>query len=268
MTIDEKFRRLNTLIRDCGSLAVAFSGGADSCFLLHTAHEALGDAVIALTVDSVLIPRREIAEAASFCEERKIRHLVLKADVLSLPQVAENPPDRCYHCKRSIFSLLRYSAESEGFSILSDGSNADDKGDYRPGMRALRELGVRSLLTEAGIGKAEIRELSRRSGLSGWGKPSAACLASRIAYGDNLTPEKLSAVEKAEELLHSLGVRQCRVRLHGQLARIEAPPGDFETLLKNENRLLIAETFKALGFMYVSLDLEGFRSGSMNEVLK
>lgn len=268
MTTHDKLLRLQETIRGYGTLAVAFSGGVDSCFLLHVAHETLGERALALTVDSVFIPRDEILEAESFCRERGIRQQILRMDPLAIPGVAANPPDRCYLCKSTIFSLMRQEAERAGCAALADGSNADDVGDYRPGMRALRELGIRSPLMEAGLGKSEIRALSREMGLPCWDKPSAACLASRVAYGETLTVEKLRAVEKAEELLHTLGIRQCRVRVHGKTARIEVPPADFPSILPEENRRRIVSALKDCGFSYVSLDLEGFRSGSMNEILK
>ncbi|MCR5664782.1 MAG: ATP-dependent sacrificial sulfur transferase LarE [Oscillospiraceae bacterium] len=266
MTARYKLERLRALLAGSGPLAVAFSGGTDSSFLLQTAQDLLGEGVLALTADSVFIPRAELEEAASFCRERGIRQKTVRIDVLRLPGVGVNPPDRCYLCKRAIFERLRAEAAAEGFSLLADGSNADDAGDYRPGMRALRELGVCSPLLEASLTKAEIRELSKARGLPGWDKPSAACLASRIAYGEALTEEKLRSVERGEALLHSLGFPLCRVRVHGTLARIELPPEEFGAAL--ENRRTIADALKELGFLYVTLDMTGFRSGSMNDALR
>ena len=179
-----------------------------------------------------------------------------------------NPPDRCYHCKRGIFERMIEAAAEEGICMIAEGSNLDDEGDYRPGMRAIRELSIRSPLREAGLGKAEIRELSKQMGLDTWDKPSMACLASRVPYGDKLSKEKLYAVERAEQLLHSFGIRQCRVRIHGSLARIELQPEDFKLIMTADNRNKIVAACKESGFSYVSLDLEGFRSGSMNEILK
>lgn len=268
MRLEEKDQKLREILRDCGSLAVAFSGGVDSSFLLKTAHEVLGERVLALTVDSVFVPRSEIEEAAAFCQAYGIRQKSLYVDVLSIPRVGGNPPDRCYYCKHALFSLMQREAAAAGIMVLAEGSNLDDSGDYRPGMRAIAELGIRSPLREAELTKLEIRELSRRMGLPSWDKPSMACLASRVAYGEVLSGEKLRAVESSELLLRSLGLRQCRVRVHGTLARIEVPPQDFGLIMDEKNRRLILEKLRVYGFPYVSLDLAGFRSGSMNEVLK
>ena len=268
MTLTEKNERLRDWIRACGRLAVAFSGGVDSSFLLKTAQEVLGEGARAFIVRSVFIPVREFEDAVSFCETHGIAYTVLEADVLAIPEVKGNPVDRCYYCKRNLFTMMLDAASSMGFSVLADGTNADDTGDYRPGMRALRELGVRSPLMESGLTKAEIRALSRNMGLPCWDKPSAACLASRVTYGESLTAEKLKSVEEAESLLHSFGVRQCRVRVHGNSARIEVLPEDFEVIITEQNRRKICEKLKESGYTYVSLDLEGFRSGSMNEIRK
>lgn len=265
MTLDDKLASLHRLIKEYDRLAVAFSGGVDSSFLLKTAHKVLGDQVLALTVDSVFIPRSEIENAVSFCRRYGIRQKIVDADVLADPDIKSNPPERCYFCKRRLFELLFNEAESESIHILAEGTNADDSGDYRPGMRALSELGIQSPLRKADLSKAEIRELSRRAGLDSWDKPSMACLASRIAYGESLSLEKLKAVEEAETLIRGFGVRQCRVRVHGALARVEVPPEDFPLLL--EHRAPLVEKLRQLGFKYVTLDLEGFRSGSMNEIL-
>lgn len=267
MTLEEKYQKLLHILSGCGSLAVAFSGGVDSSFLLKAAQEALGENVLALTVDSLFVPRSEVSEAIDFCQQHGIRQQRMVADVLALPNVAENPADRCYYCKKALFERMKAAALACGISILAEGTNLDDEGDYRPGMRAIRELSVRSPLREAGLCKAEIRELSRRMGLESWDKPSMACLASRIAYGETLTAEKLHAVEQAEMLLRSFGIRQCRVRVHGTLARIELQPQDFCLLLDEPLRRELVNKLKSFGFRYVSLDLEGFRSGSMNEIL-
>ena len=265
MTIDDKYQKLRDDLSRYDSLAVAFSGGVDSSFLLKTAHEVLGDRALALTVDSVFIPRAEIEEALSFCRRYGIRQKIVFADVLADSNIKSNPPDRCYYCKRGLFELLRNEAEAASIHVLAEGTNTDDDGDYRPGMRALSELGIQSPLRLAGLSKAEIRELSRRAGLDSWDKPSMACLASRIAYGESLSQEKLSAVEETETLIRGFGVRQCRVRVHGTLARIEVPPEEFSLLLKQRDALV--EKLRQHGYSYITLDLEGFRSGSMNEIL-
>ena len=266
MTTHEKYQSLLRILSSYESLAVACSGGVDSSFLLSAAREALDERILALTADSVLVPRAEIRDAAVFCQTHGIRQKLINMDVLSVPGVADNPPHRCYYCKHGLFERMLREAAEEGFSFLAEGSNVDDAGDYRPGMRALAELGILSPLREAGLNKAEIRQLAKEKGLNCWDKPSAACLASRIAYHEPITVEKLSAVEQAEELLKSIGLRQCRVRIHEKLARIEASPEKFPLLLERSEE--IVDKLKALGFSYVTLDLEGFRSGSMNELLK
>lgn len=265
MNPEEKFEALKTILLDCAPLAVAFSGGVDSSFLLKMASDILGDRVVAYTADSVFIPRSEFEDAVSFCRRYGIRQETVQIDVLSDPRVSSNPPDRCYHCKKTIFSRILDRAGKAGCSVVADGSNADDAGDYRPGMRALRELGIRSPLREAGLTKAEIRILSRQMELDCWDKPSMACLASRIAYGETLNADRLQAVEEAEALIRRAGIRQSRVRVHGPIARIEVPPDEYALVL-NE-RESITTLLKSRGFSYVTLDLEGFRSGSMNEIL-
>lgn len=263
MTLEGKLKALQRALRDYGSLAVAFSGGVDSSFLLKSSHDVLGDRVLALTVDSVFVPRSEVEEAVRFCSKYGIRQMLVPMDVLSIPEVVGNPPDRCYYCKRTLFSRMKEITAEEGIALLAEGSNVDDDGDYRPGMRAIAELQILSPLKDAGLSKAEIRELSRQMGLPSWDKPSMACLASRIAYHETIDKDKLSAVEQAEELLRSLRIRQCRVRVHGTMARLEVLPEDFPIIIGQRD--LLVEKLSALGFKYITLDLEGFQSGSMNK---
>ena len=262
----EKLEALKTLLHGYSSVAIAFSGGVDSTFLLKTAADVLGDRAVAVTAAPPFVPRRELSEAAAFCREHQILQIVLPADAFSLEEARRNPPDRCYRCKRELFSRMREKAREEGFPTVAEGSNADDLLDYRPGMRALRELGIQSPLLEAGLGKAEIRELSREMGLPTWNKPSFACLASRFPVGEEISDEKLSMIDRSEQFLLDCGFRQFRVRLHGSLARIELKPEELEKAAEPDLRRRITEALQAYGFRYVTLDLTGYRTGSMNEV--
>ncbi len=261
-----KLTRLQESLRGLNRVAIAYSGGADSTFLLKIAHDVLGDEVLALTADSPSQPRAELAEARAIAAGFGVRHVVLPTHELVDPRYAANPPDRCYICKGHIMGTLLAYAQAEGFQVLADGSNADDQGDYRPGSRAAAERGVRSPLQEVGLTKAEIRALAREHGLPNWDKPSAACLASRIPYGTPVTVEALGQVEAAEEHLHQLGFRQVRVRHHGAIARLEVTPSDLARAV--ELRDVIVAALRDVGFTYVALDLAGFRSGSLNQVLK
>ena len=262
-----KLERLRERLRVIGSAAVAFSSGVDSTFLLRVAHEELGERVVAVTARSHTFPKRELYEAAAFCRAEGVRHEVIDSEELDIPGFAENPPDRCYHCKRELFGRLLAFALENGLAAVLDGSNIDDDGDYRPGRRAIRELGIVSPLHEAGLTKAEIRALSREMGLPTSDKPSFACLASRFPYGERITAATLARVEKAEQWLldAGFGLRQLRVRSHGDMARIEVPSDDIPRLAARAAE--IAAAFKDLGFAYVTLDLLGYRTGSMNEVL-
>ena len=261
----QKADKLKSYLRELGRVAVAYSGGVDSTFLLKVAHDVLGDNVLALTAASKFIPRRELDETIKFCAENKIRQIIFEADVLNIAGVKENPVDRCYLCKRELFKNFLRIAEENKISIVVEGSNMDDTSDYRPGMKALAELQIKSPLQVAELYKSEIRALSREMNLPTWSKPSMACLASRFVYGETLTEKNLSMVEAAEEFLLQAGFKQFRVRVHGKIARIEILPEEFDRLLKIREE--ISARFKALGFDYVTLDLQGYRTGSMNEGL-
>ncbi len=262
-----KLEHLRTALREIGSAVVAFSSGVDSTFLLRVAHEELGEHVVAATIRSHTFPKRELDEAAAFCRAEGVRHEIIDSEELDILGFAENPPDRCYHCKRELFSKLLAFARENGLAAVLEGSNLDDDGDYRPGRRAIRELGIVSPLHEAGLTKAEIRALSREMGLPTSDKPSFACLASRFPYGERITAAALERAEKAEQWLldAGLGLTQLRVRSHGDLARIEVPPDAIPRLAARAAE--IAAAFKNIGFAYVTLDLRGYRTGSMNEVL-
>ncbi len=262
--IREKRQHLHRLLREMGHLAIAFSAGVDSTFLLYEAFTLLGKDVLAVTAESAAFPKKEMAEADRFCREKGIGHIRVSFREMEVAGFRENPIDRCYHCKTALMTGLKKAAEQEGFTILAEGSNMDDLGDYRPGLKAVEELGLRSPLREAGLGKAEIRIISKALGLDSWDKPSFACLASRFTYGEAITPERLAMVEKAEDYLASLGLRQYRVRVHGRLARIEAEPADIPGLAAAETAGPLEEYFRSLGFRYVTLDLKGYRTGSMN----
>ncbi len=262
----EKLQVLQKELRRLESVLVAFSGGVDSTFLLQVAHLTLGDKAMALTARSGVVPKRDLREAEEFCNKYGIRHLYFDFDELAVPGFAENPPDRCYICKKTLFSnFLRIAKEHH--AVLCEGSNMDDLGDYRPGLQALAELDVHSLLRVAQLTKAEIRLLSHELQLPTWNKPSFACLASRFVYGERITVEKLAAVDKAEQLLWELGFKQFRVRVHGNLARIEVLPEQLAKALAEPTRSELHKKLREFGFAYVTLDLLGYRTGSMNETL-
>ena len=263
----KKQDRLVEYLKELGSVAVAFSGGVDSTYLLKVAHDTLGDKVIAVTARSCSFPERELKEATDFCKKEGIRHYVCESEELDIEGFAHNPKNRCYICKHELFEKIIGITRENDIRYVAEGSNMDDNGDYRPGLQAVAELGVTSPLRHSQLYKEDIRILSRELGLPTWDKQSFACLSSRFVYGEEITREKLGMVDKAEQLLLDLGFHQVRVRIHGMIARIEVMPDEFEKLIRKENRERVVKEFKTYGFTYVTMDLSGYRTGSMNETL-
>jgi len=267
MELNIKYEKLCRILSELGSAAVCYSGGVDSTFLLTVADEVLGDRCIGVICTDASVPSREIEKAEEYCKERGIRLIEAPVDPMQSEEYRKNSPDRCYYCKHSIMSEVRRVADENGLRYLVEGSNLDDLGDYRPGMRALQELGVKSPLREAGFTKQDIRDKSKEMNIPTWDKPSFACLASRIPYGTEITKEKLVTIDRAEEVMSDLGFRQFRVRMHGKIARIEVLAEDIEKAASREVREKLVKELTGLGFDYVTLDLSGFRSGSMNKAI-
>jgi uncharacterized protein len=266
MAKNEKLERLEEYLTNLEKLAVAFSGGVDSTFLLKVAHMILGDNVVAITVNGAIHPGWEIESSKEIASRIGVRQILLDMDIFKNENIVTNPPDRCYHCKMAIFSMIKKTAKGYGIKNVADGSNIDDAGDYRPGMRALKELGILSPLRDAGLGKEEIRILSKELGLPTWDKPALSCLATRIPYNTRITEETLSMIEAGEDFLRGLGFSQIRLRHLGNLAKIEVPPEDMMRLL--EVREMVVKKLREIGYTYITMDMEGYNMGSMNRTIK
>jgi uncharacterized protein len=260
-----KERALRRLLSDFPSILVAFSGGVDSAYLAWLAHDEIGDRALAVTADSASYPERHRAIALDVAQRFQLAHEIIHTDEMARPEYRANPANRCYYCKQELYTHLAAIARARGVAVIADGNNADDRGDYRPGRQAAREFGVRSPLDEVGLTKAEIRELSRRAGLPTWDLPASACLSSRIPYHSEVTDEKLRMIERAEELLRELGFRVCRVRHHDTVARIELGQDELSRALEPAVRDRLVSGFKDIGYKFVTLDLQGYRLGSLNE---
>lgn len=264
---EDKLSILKKNLRNLESVAIAYSGGVDSTFLLKVACEVLGDKVIAITAKSSTYPERELMEAKKFAEEIGVKHIIIVSEELDIEGFSKNPTNRCYYCKKELFTKIQNIAKENKVKYVVDGSNMDDTGDYRPGMIAAKELGVISPLKLSNMTKDDIRNFSKQYGLKTWNKPSFACLSSRVPYGSNITIGKLKMIENAEQFLLDLGFRQVRVRHHGEIARIEVSPEEREAFFNLNTMDKVSERLKEIGFKYVTLDLFGYRTGSMNEVL-
>lgn len=267
-TLKQKYNRLKEILAQMGSLIVAYSGGVDSTLLLRVAADTLGDRVLAVTACSATYPEREYQASLQLAEALGVKQLTIHSGELEREEFAQNPPNRCYYCKQELFGQLKVLAKQQGMAWVADGSNRSDEGDFRPGMECARELGIRSPLREADLSKEDVRQLSRQLGLPNWNKPASACLASRFPYGERITPHKLKMVNLAEEYLWRQGFNQFRVRQHDNLARIEVSQKELNRFQHRGFCQRLIKKFKSIGYTYIALDLEGYRSGSMNEVLK
>jgi uncharacterized protein len=264
----KKLLALKAYLNNLNSVAIAFSSGVDSTFLLKVAHDVLGDQIVAVTARSCSFPVRELKEAEEFCRKEGIRHIIVDSEELDIEGFRHNPRNRCYLCKHELFTKIIAIAQENHLAYVAEGSNMDDNGDYRPGLKAVAELHVVSPLRYVGLYKEEIRQLSKELGLATWNKQSFACLSSRFVYGEEISREKLSMVDKAEQFLLDMGFTQLRVRIHGTIARIEVGQDEILRLAAPEIRRQVSEALHGLGFSYVTLDMDGYQTGSMNRTLK
>ena len=262
----KKLEKLRQILKEMDKALLAYSGGTDSTFLLKVAHDVLGKNVIAVTANSSTYPKQELDQAKQLAKNIGVNHIIIKSEEMKNERFSKNTPNRCYYCKKELFLKIKKTAADKNISYIIDGSNVDDTKDYRPGTKALMEHAIRSPLKEAGLTKKEIREISREMKLNSWDKPAQACLASRFPYGTKITKERLKQVERAESYLSNLGLNQIRVRYHNEIARIEVTKDDSQKILKHTKKII--QQFKKLGFTYITLDIEGYRTGSLNEVLK
>ena len=267
MELENKLMKLKNILKELESVAIAFSGGVDSTFLIKIAHDVLGDKVIAVTARSSTYPEREFKEAQGYAKDFGVKHIVIISEELEIEGFSQNPVNRCYFCKAELFTKIRTVANQYNMKHVLDGSNLDDLGDYRPGLKAAKELSVVSPLREAGLTKQDIRVLSKRFHIPTWDKPAFACLSSRFPYGQEITEKKLNMVEVAEQLLLDRGFKQVRVRHHGDMARIEVAPQEREKFFNTDLMDEVGQKLKEVGFTYVTMDILGYRTGSMNEVL-
>ena len=265
MTKQSKFFRLKNILKEMGSVIIAFSGGVDSTFLIKVARDTLGEKAMAVIATSPIYPQKELKEARCYARDIGIRYVVIETEEVSNPSFFSNPRDRCYYCKKELFAKIRDIAKREGIQFILDGTNKDDQNDFRPGRKACQELNIRSPFLEAGLSKGEIRKLSRRLKLSTWDKPPEACLSSRFPYGEEITRAKLKRIEEGERFIQSLGFRQVRLRHHGKLARIEVEKKDIPKFFRDGTEEKIVNKLLTLGYTYITLDLEGYCTGSLNK---